>query len=62
MSLDKAIRSGKEKRKPYRKAAAVDGHCANHNPKKGQQCPWCVANRLYANKKREEQSQTRKDL
>ena len=36
MSLDKAIEHGKEKRKPYRGAKAVDSHCRNHGD-----CPWC---------------------
>lgn len=49
MSLDKAIKSGKEHRKPYRKAKAVDKMCRNH---KG--CPYCEGNRTYKNKKREE--------
>lgn len=30
MSLEKAIKYGKEKRKPYRGAKAVDGWCKNH--------------------------------
>ena len=36
MSLDKAIEHGKEKRKPYRGAKAVDKSCRNHGD-----CPWC---------------------
>lgn len=48
MSLDKAIKHGKEKRKPYRGGKAVDPSCRNH---KG--CDWCEGNRKYANKKRE---------
>lgn len=36
MSLDKAIKHGKEKRKPYRGAKAVDKSCRNHGD-----CPWC---------------------
>ena len=36
MSLDKAIASGKEKRKPYRGAKAIDGTCRNHGS-----CPAC---------------------
>ena len=42
MSLDKAIKHGKEKRKPYRKAKAVDATCRNHGS-----CPWCKENRLH---------------
>jgi len=47
MSLDKAIKHGKEKRKPYRKGKAVDATCRNHGS-----CPHCKGNRLYKNKKR----------
>lgn len=32
MSLDKAIKHGKEHRKPYRGAKAVDPWCRNHGP------------------------------
>ena len=40
--LDKAILYGKEKRKPYRKAKAIDRTCRNHGS-----CPWCKENRLH---------------
>ena len=42
MSLDKAIAHGKERRKPYRGANAVDGSCRNHGG-----CPWCEENRKH---------------
>lgn len=42
MSLDKAIKSGKEHRKPYRKSKAFDGTCRNHGG-----CPCCMKNRMY---------------
>ena len=42
MSLDKAIEHGKEKRKPYRGAKAIDCTCRNHGS-----CPWCVENRTH---------------
>ena len=42
MSLDKAIEHGKEKRKQYRGAKAIDGTCRNHGS-----CLWCVRNRKY---------------
>ena len=42
MSLDKAIEHGKEKRKPYKGAKAVDCTCRNHGS-----CEWCKNNRLY---------------
>lgn len=46
MSLEKAIISGKEKRKQYRGAKAVDSTCRNHGS-----CPYCYGNRTYKNKK-----------
>lgn len=49
MSLDKAIEHGKERRKPYRKAKAVDRTCRNHGS-----CGWCRANRLYGERKTKE--------
>lgn len=42
MSLDKAIEHGKEKRKPYRGAKAVDRTCRNHG-----RCPWCQRQHKY---------------
>jgi len=48
MSLDKAIASGKEKRKPYRKAKRFDTSCRNHGS-----CPYCERNRLHKFIKRE---------
>ena len=48
MSLDKAIKYGKEKRKPYRGAKALDSWCRNHG-----NCNWCKEGRLHKNKKRE---------
>ena len=42
MSLDKAIKSGKEHRKPYRGAKAVDASCRNRGG-----CEWCQGNRQY---------------
>ena len=47
MSLEKAIKYGKEKRKPYTKAKAVDKHCRNHGD-----CPYCKGNRTHKHKKR----------
>lgn len=49
MSLEKAIKYGKEKRKPYRNAKAVSKYCRNHGG-----CSWCEGNRLYKNRKRVE--------
>lgn len=43
MSLNKAIQSGKEHRKPYRKAKAIDKTCRNHGG-----CPYCEGNRKHS--------------
>lgn len=49
MALDKAIKSGKEKRKPYYDSRAFDPHCRNNC----DLCPYCRDNRLYnTNKKK----------
>lgn len=48
MSLDKAIEHGKEHRKPYRGAKAIDCSCRNHGS-----CQWCCENRMHKNNKRE---------
>lgn len=48
MPLDKSILHGKEHRKPYRRAKAVDRQCRNHG-----RCYWCEMQRLYARIKRE---------
>lgn len=54
MSLDKAIRHGKEKRKPYRGSKAVDRTCRNHGS-----CRWCTGNRLHKHKRTESIEQTK---
>ena len=46
MSLDKAIQSGKEKRKPYRKSKGIARSCRNHGA-----CNWCRDNRTYKTRK-----------
>ena len=51
MSLDKAIKHGKEKRKPYYGAQAIDCTCRPHGS-----CEWCRSNRLYQQLKMEEVS------
>ena len=48
MSLDKSIQSGKEHRKPYRGAKAIDATYRNHGS-----CEWCHGNRTHKNDKRE---------
>lgn len=42
MALNKAIKSGKEYRKPYYRSKAIDKTCRNHGG-----CPWCEENRKY---------------
>jgi hypothetical protein len=42
MALDKAIKSGKEHRKPYTGSKAIDGTCRNHGS-----CEWCAENRKH---------------
>lgn len=51
MGLEKAIKHKKEKRKPYRGAKAFDCQCRNHGS-----CSWCLSNRTYKNKKRNQKS------
>lgn len=42
MGFEKAINSGKEHRKPYHGAKAVDHSCRNHGS-----CTYCRDNRLH---------------
>ncbi len=42
--LDKAIRSGKEKRIPYYKSKRFDPTCRPHGG-----CPYCLRNRMHRN-------------
>lgn len=51
MSLNKAIKYGKEHRKPYKGAKAVSYKCENHGG-----CIWCLRNRTHSNKVREEKA------
>lgn len=46
MSLDKAIKHGKEKRKPHKGSKAFDSSCRNNGG-----CPWCLKNRTYRHDK-----------
>ena len=48
MSFDKAIKSGKEQRKPFRGSKAVDATCRNHGS-----CPDCECSRKHRRKKQE---------
>lgn len=45
--LSRAIKSGKEHRKEYRGAKAIDCSCRNHGT-----CEWCKNNRLYASNRK----------
>lgn len=47
MSMDKGIEHGKEHRKPYRGAKAVDPWCRNHG-----RCDYCRRNREHRNLRR----------
>lgn len=49
--LDKAILHGKEYRKSYYGAKAIDCSCRNHGS-----CLWCKENRLHSTKKRIEKT------
>jgi len=53
MSLDKAILSGKEHRKPYTYAKGIDPSCRNHGS-----CPFCQSNRLYRTLREKERTET----
>jgi len=48
MSLEKSIAHGKEHRKAYRGAKAIDRACRNHGS-----CGWCKGNQTHKNDKRE---------
>ena len=54
MSLDKAIASGKERRKPYRKSKAFDRTCRCHGS-----CGWCQGNRQHTDVKRQQAANER---
>ena len=45
MSLNKAIKYGKEKRKPYYGVKRIDPSCRNHGS-----CPYCSDGRQHKNK------------
>lgn len=54
MPLDKAIEHGKEHRKIYYGAQAIDCTCRNHGS-----CGVCEGNRLYKNNKRKDKMNER---
>jgi hypothetical protein len=47
VSLDKAIKHGKEHRKPYRNSKRFDSTCRNHGS-----CSYCEGNRLHKHRRR----------
>ena len=49
MGMDKSIEHGKEHRKPFHGAKAVDSTCRNHGG-----CPWCEGNRKHKYDKAEQ--------
>lgn len=60
MSMDKAIKSGKEHRKEYPFCKSVDTQCQNHGGRyKGWECPYCKGNRLHKFKKREQEAKSK---
>jgi len=50
MSLDKSIKSGKDKRKEFRGSARFDKSC-RHGSKNA--CPYCEGNRTFRNRRNE---------
>ena len=52
MSLDKAIEHGKEHRKAYRGAKAINKQCRNHGT-----CAYCRNNRLHKSNKLKEEKE-----
>ena len=56
MSLDESIERGKEKRKEYTRAKAVDNTCRNHGS-----CVYCKKARLHRFKKKEPLKETEYD-
>ena len=56
MSLDKAIKYGKEHRKEYKGAKSVDKMCRNHGG-----CEWCLENRTHKYIKQQQKSDYKED-
>ena len=54
MSLDKAIQHGKEKRKQYRGAKAIDPACRNHGDDN-----WSKSNRTIQSQRAEQQAKAK---
>lgn len=56
MSFEKAIKSGKEHRKPFRGGKRYSKSCSNHGG-----CPYCQSNRHHKNLKRLMASKAKED-
>lgn len=56
MSLDKAIKHGKEKREPYRKSRAIDYSCRH-----GGSCDYCRGNRTIDAKRKAADAKLREE-
>ena len=58
MALDKAIEKGREHRRPYYRAKAIDGSCRNDGGKGkrhcGGQCLYCLSDRIVQRNREEE--------
>jgi hypothetical protein len=48
MSLDKAVKHGKEHRKPYRGSKAFDPACRDNT------CPYCLSNKKVKDRRRKQ--------
>jgi hypothetical protein len=52
MSMDKAIRHGKEKRRPYHGSKVFDRSCRDNT------CPFCLGSKLHQQRKAEASAQS----
>ena len=56
MGLEKSIKSGKEKRNPYRGSKKYSGECRNHGG-----CSWCMSARQHKNNRKLESTKQKLD-
>lgn len=61
MGLEKAIASGREHRKPFHGAKAVDRSCRNNGGGHHNECPWCAGNRQANNRRKLEQAKSQEN-
>lgn len=52
MSMDKSINNGKDKRRQYRRAKAIDKSCRNHGD-----CSWCEDTRTHNARRQQARSE-----